>query len=132
MEDIQSIFGFNKAGEPVPEVDPEDVKTVWNLYRDVATRHPGQAVGIGSSVVEQACKPGANAFAVSYRRAMLHALTAWGELSPWVRDGELDDALFQVAATVPMKWMGVGVEHQGLPLDEEDFLRRVREATGKG
>ncbi len=126
MEDTAPFGG--KPGEPVPEVDPKDIKAVWKVYRDVAKKHPGERaeqVAVGSEFLERVCKPGANIWAVWYRNAMLHTLTAWEELSPWIKNGELDDALFRAAATIPMKWAEVG-QRLDFP-DEQDFLRRVRE-----
>lgn len=51
-----------------------------------------------------------------------------GMLSPWLRNGELADAVFQVAATFPMKSMkrmSVGVPQQELPFDEQGFLAEI-------
>lgn len=48
-------------------------------------------------------------------------------LTPWTHNGELDDAVFQVAATFPMKNMEVGVVHDGLPFDVEGFLKQIGE-----
>lgn len=43
------MFG-GKPGEPVPEVDPEDLKIVWKINRDLQARHPGQQVATGRGV----------------------------------------------------------------------------------
>ena len=125
--DAQDLFE-RKAGGPVPEVDPADIKSAWQLYEDVAKRHPGKQVGIARAGVEAVCTPGANVSAVCYRRAMLQVLVSnLGEqLESWTRDGRLDAALFCAAAKTRMEWMSVGVEREGLPLDVEEFLRRVR------
>ncbi len=50
-------------------------------------------------------------------------------LMPWTHDGELDDAVFQVAAKFPMTNMEVGVVHDGLPFDVEEFLKQIGERT---
>ncbi len=46
-------------------------------------------------------------------------------LTPWTHNGELDDAVFQVAATFPLKKMEVGVVHEGPPFDVEEFFKQV-------
>jgi hypothetical protein len=46
-------------------------------------------------------------------------------LAQWTHDGELDDAVFQVAATIPMEKMRAGVVREGMPFDMDEFLRQV-------
>jgi hypothetical protein len=48
-----------------------------------------------------------------------------GLLSAWLRDGEPAEAVFQVAATFPMKRMSIGVPQQGLPFDVQEFLAQI-------
>jgi len=50
-------------------------------------------------------------------------------LTPWMHDGEPDDAVIQVAATFPMKNTEVGVVHDGLPFDVEEFLKQIGART---
>jgi hypothetical protein len=50
-----SLFEKN-AGDPVPQVDPDDVKAVWKFHEDLARRHPGKQVGIGKGVLEHVSK----------------------------------------------------------------------------
>jgi hypothetical protein len=52
-------------------------------------------------------------------------------LGPWLHDGEFDDAVFQIAATFPMKKLGVGVVHDELPFDVREFLKRLVETSGE-
>ena len=63
-------FG-GKPGEPVPAVDPEDLKTVWQIGTDVQANHPGTQVAIGADLLKQACKPGADIQAVGYRASLV-------------------------------------------------------------
>ncbi len=42
-ERIRKLFGFGRAGEPVPTVDPEDVKAIWGLSSEFERKNPGQA-----------------------------------------------------------------------------------------
>lgn len=63
-------FG-GKPGEPVPTVDPEDVKTVWQIMKDADARHPGKNVAVGIDLMRRACRPGTNIESVSYRAGFL-------------------------------------------------------------
>ena len=124
------MFG-GKPGESVPEVDPEDLKAVWKMNRDVQARHPGQQFAVGSRVCEHACKPGAHIQAVGYRAAVLsmmihlaqHPENPIKELGPWLREDQLEDVVFTAAAKIPMEWMGVGIVRDGPALDLDEFLR---------
>ena len=124
------MFG-GKPGEPVPEVDPEDLKTVWKINRDVQARHPGQQVAIGRAVFEHACRPGADLQAVGYRAAVLLMLIHLAsnpenpikELGPWLKEDQLEEVVFAAAAKIPMEWMGVGIVRDGPPLDVNEFVR---------
>jgi hypothetical protein len=113
------LFG-GKPGEPVPQVDLED-------FDDSSVRS-GQAVATGADLLRQVCKPGADVEALSYRAMMLSLLTrhTQEQLAPWNRAGKLDDVVLRTAAKIPMQWIGVGIEHRGLPFDVEDFMRGVR------
>ena len=120
-------FGGN-PGEPVPEVDPEDLKAIWQLSRDVQARHPGQNVATSLELGKAICKPGANVQAVSYRSTMIWVLSqfAQGLLAPWVKDDQFSDAVFRTMATIPMEWIGT-TPREDLPFDVEEFFRRLRE-----
>lgn len=128
---MEAPFFGGKAGEPVPQVDPADVKAVWAIYQDVARKHPGEQVGVGTEFIKASCRPGADVSAVVFRTGMLRILVAHAQeqLAPWMNNEELSDALFRATAQTSMEWIGVGIERQGLPFDMEEFLRRTREAT---
>jgi len=121
-QDMRELFGH--PGEAVPQVDPEDVKAVWMLSQEVKQDYPGQSVGIGAEMFERGCKPGANIPAVTYRAGMIRMLKQMDSLLQ-----DKLDAVFRVAAEIPMEWMGVGAPRKGLPFDPDDFVRRVREAA---
>lgn len=107
-----------KPGEPVPEVDPQDVKAAWEWTRD----NPGKQSGLGV-LLSGEMKLGANPFAAGHRAAMLSLLPHFEP--EFSKDGQLDEGVFYAAARVPMQWLGVGT--QGPPFDEDEF---VRLATG--
>ncbi len=70
-----------------------------------------------------------------YRASMLGLLQMLPEspLKPWTRDGlNLDEVVFQVAATFPMKKMEVGVVHDGLPFDVQELLTPCRRKYHRG
>jgi hypothetical protein len=50
--------------------------------------------------------------------------------SRWVHNGEFEDAVLKVAAKFPMKKLNVGVVHQGLPFDVEEFVKQIAEEAG--
>jgi len=60
---LTELFG-GAPGAPVPHVDPEDVKAVWELGREVKKNHPDGQVAIGMDVFKHTCRPGANIKAV--------------------------------------------------------------------
>lgn len=114
-------------GDPVPQVDPEDIEAVWKLGEDVKKDHPGGGVAIGMAVFEHACTPGANVKAVIYRANQTGILRM---VAPEVMEPLIEeklDAVLRTAATIPMEWIGREV-HKGFPFDADDFIRRVSEA----
>jgi hypothetical protein len=130
MEEPLELNG--KPGEPVPQVDAQDLRTAFEIFRAAAKNHPGQHVGVSVEVLQRDCKPGANIRAVSYRFMMLNGFvsTAPEQLASWMKDGQLDDIVFREAAQIPMEFIGVGVERQGWPFDVDELLRRIGGTTG--
>ena len=117
-------FG-GEPGEPVPAVDPEDVKTVWQIGRDAQASN-GCGVAIGADLVEQACKPGAEIVAVSYRASFIWLMSFMApEDLRFV--GQPSDEVFHAAAKVTAEWMGVGIVRDGPPFDVNEFLRLCEE-----
>src|ERR1700687_860257 len=108
MDEAEMMRLFGAPGAPVPEVDAEDVKAVWEMGRDIEARHPAKAGelrahAVGIEIFKAACKPGANIPAVFYRGAMLGMLIrhGQGQLAPWLKEGNPDDAIFRAIAQVP-------------------------------
>jgi hypothetical protein len=47
-------------------------------------------------------------------------------LARWKRSGRFDEAVFRVAATIPMKWMEGGVPQSHLPVDLNAFMQELQ------
>jgi hypothetical protein len=122
-------FGGN-PGEPVPEADPDDLKTLWQQTHDLQARHPGQNVAICLDLMKTMFKPGANAEAIFYRSSMIWLLHQFAQeqLYPWVKGEQVSDAVFRTIATIPMEWIR-HTKHEGFPFDVEEFFRRLRESS---
>jgi len=124
------LWAGSGEGDTVAAVSPDDLRKVWQLFRDVQARAGGEHCGTASIDIrsfQRVCSPGTNAMAAWYRASMLAVMQKFPEspLTPWTHNGDLDDAVFQVAATFPMKKMAVGVEQEGLPLDVEEFVKQI-------
>jgi hypothetical protein len=115
------IFG-GKPGEPVPTVDPDDVKAVWKIRND-----PSSPTGAASAtpLLLQACKPGADLHAVVYRSCFLWFMT---QIAPEQLKGFTEEAVYRAVAKVPAQWMGVGIVRKSPPYDVNEFLRLCGEA----
>jgi hypothetical protein len=53
-------------------------------------------------------------------------------IAPWMKDGQPEDAVFRVAAKIPMNGMGVGIPHQSFPFDVDEFFRRLDNSKPSG
>jgi hypothetical protein len=113
------------SGSSVPPVDPADVRSVWTMQHEFQARFPNEGLVISADIYKQACRPGAHVGAVCERTSQLGLLQMLGVLSSWLRDGVLDDAVFQVLATIPMSRMQVGVVYNKPPFDVEEFVKQV-------
>jgi hypothetical protein len=117
-DDLQSWFG--NPGEPVAEVDPDDLKLLWQKTRGLQISFSPRALA----------DRGLNATpAVWYRSSMILILrrAAQEKLSPWIKDEQVSDAVFRTMATIPMTWIG-RAGREGLPFDVEDFFRGLTKA----
>lgn len=124
--DLPGPFQEIAKGGPIPPVGAEDLKRMWELYRD--TRSAG---AISFEILEAVCSPGANVSAVWGRFSMLTMLRLTGQLlAPWQHGEDLDDLVFRVAATFPMELMKRGVIYSGWPFDVDRFLERLRQQDG--
>ena len=119
-----AAFGFGKAGEAVPEVDPKDLKYVWQWRRD----NPGKQLGYGA-VLAGEFEMRKNSWSVAYRAAMLALMPQFAPdtLASFTKDGQLDECVFYAAAKVRMEWLGEK-PRKGLPFDVQEFVRLANQS----
>ena len=123
---------FGARGNEVAAVNPDDLRNVWTMMRDLQARDlERQSGSISSRLYEGACSPGANVVAVWYRASILGVLQMLpgNPLTPWSHEGELEDAVFQIAATFPMKKLPVGLVKNGLPFDLQELVKQIGART---
>jgi hypothetical protein len=123
-------FSWFSGRGPVAPVDPADLRSVWemqhNAQRNAPNLAPNQTAAISSGLYQQACSPGADVAAVWYRVSMLQLLAGpSGLLTPWLHDDELPDAVFNLAATFPMRKLSFGEANQGFPFDAQEFIKQL-------
>jgi hypothetical protein len=117
------------SGGSVPPVDPADIRSVWTMQSEIQARNPGQQIGISADAYQRACGPGADIRAVFERVSLLGLLQIAGMLSPLLGNGVPDDAVFDVAATIPMSRMQRGVVYNKPPFDVDEFIKQVEKRT---
>lgn len=80
------------------------------MQREIQALHPGQQIAIPADAYQRACGAEADVRALYERVSHLWILQEAGVLASWQRDGGVpDDAVFHVAATIPMSRMQTGV-----------------------
>src|SRR5215469_7982728 len=89
-------FG-GKPGEPVPAVDPEDLRIACQIQRAAQANSPGKNVAVDVDAFKQACKPGSDIQAVVYRNMLLSLISriAAEQLAPFMQDGQPKDSVFR-------------------------------------
>lgn len=120
---LHSFRAFLKEAEDgatIPPVDEQDLKSLHELCVERAKRYCGKDGVISLEVIAGACGPGANVPAVWLRHTQLRTLYRHGRLAEWQHGTELDDAVFHLAAAIPMR---------GAELDQDAFLRELRAKT---
>jgi len=120
---LQSFREFIKTAErgaAIPAVDDRDLKSLHALCIERAKRYCGKDGVISIEMTARVCTPGANLPAVWLRHTQLRSLYREGLLAEWQHGTALDDVVFHVAATIPMK---------GTRLDHQEFLETLRAST---
>jgi hypothetical protein len=118
------IAGYRSENDLIPSVNPADLRSVEAVQRDVRSRFPGQQIIMDDDAWKRACSPEADLFAMFYRIAFLEMLADQGLLSPWLHNGELDDAVFEVFAAFPIKRIPRGGQ-EGFPFDIQELTKQI-------
>ena len=117
---LTSFRGFlseAEKGAAIPAVDEHDLKALHELCVERAKRYCGKDGVISIEQTARVCSPGANLPAVWLRHRQLRDLYRHGLLAEWQHGTTLDDAVFRLASSIPMR---------GPQLDQQEFLRRLR------
>jgi len=117
LRSFRSFIQAAEAGAAIPPVDEHDLKCLHELCVERAKRYCGKDGVVTLDSMARACSPSANLPAVWLRHSQLRALYRQGLLAEWQHGTALDDAVFQLAATIPMNGTG---------LDQQAFLEQMR------
>lgn len=124
-EQFLSFMHGVEEGAPIPPVDPIDLRHFQELYEQVDGYCRGAGMegrsAIDGRLLAGACTPRADVGAVSVRSTLLGVMLKQGILAHWQRGTGLGDAVYRVAATMPLN---------GAQLDPIAFVPRLREEVG--
>ena len=115
-----SFYENLRSGVPAPQVDPNDLKSLWEFVKTVQKElpRPSESFGIDSDLLAEHCSPGADIPAVMFRCSFFMLFMKQGLLAPWLDGDKPFEFLFQVFATYPV--------HVG-KFDTETLLQHIRE-----
>jgi hypothetical protein len=119
----------SSGGSVVPSVEPADLRSVWEMQTRIQALRPGEQIGIGADSYKQACGPEADVRAVFERVSNLSILQDVGVLALWLKNGVPDDAVFHVAAKMPMNRRQTGDVYQTSLFDVDEFIKQVEKRT---
>lgn len=91
---FKELLDAIEAGGPLPEVSVSDFKWLWEYSQTL----PPNTL-IGRRILERNLSSGVNLGALYVRSLMLKVLHKQGALADWQHGDQLDEAVFQVAAT---------------------------------
>jgi hypothetical protein len=117
LTSFRTFLKSAEEGAPIPLVDEHDLKALHELCIERAKRYCGKDGVISIEQTARVCTPGANLPAVWLRHTQLRSLYRQGQLSEWQQGTNLDDAVFDLAAKIPMT---------GTQLNHEEFLNHLR------
>jgi hypothetical protein len=121
-----------KAGDPIPPVEPEDIKRL-RIFCKQATLARANG-NVWREDLQASFSPDTDIMALSSRNAMIETLVACKVLAPWQHGEDFDDAVFRVAANFPIRefwpraYMIEGDEHFGF--DPNAFVQQLVSETG--
>jgi hypothetical protein len=102
-DDVKEFMKRFKLGAPVPPVNPDALKEVWQATRraeQYAKSHPGLTAVAGPRSSERAL--GTHDVCLTLRARVLSSLFARGVLRERVPDESLNEAVFLTAAAMPL------------------------------
>ena len=120
LECFRVFIKAAEEGAAIPPVAEDDLKCLHALCLERAKRYCGKNGLVSIDSMARTCQPSANLPAAWLRHTQLRSLFREGLLAEWQHGTILDDAVFRVAATIPMS---------GIRFNRETFVRRLREAT---
>jgi hypothetical protein len=107
VERVQALTKQFNEGAPIAEVRARDLKQLWQAkqrwYAGIPPE-PNVAIGLGVWVaygVEAAAGPPEEFYPISLRHELLSSLVERGVLNAYKHGDELDENVFEVAATMP-------------------------------
>jgi hypothetical protein len=119
--------------DKIPTVDPEDLKSLWNLETELEEitapyKVEGQCSLFPLNTFGQVFKPGTDMESVYFRKAQLFFAIKFAEHGkidfPYIHNGKPDDVVFKAFATVPMKGFHKGMGQ--FPYDMEELIRIIQ------
>jgi len=120
LESLRSFIQAAEQGAAIPPVDERDLKALHELCVERARRYVGKDGVLSLELMVKVVSPEANLSAVWLRHTQLRGLYREGLLAEWQKGTVLNDAVFKLAATIPIV---------GTNLDREAFLQELRIAT---
>jgi len=117
---FRNFIAQAEAGAEVPTVEESDLRILHQVCVDMAKRYSGKDGVVSLDVMARACSRDANLPAVWLRHKELRLMARHGLLASWQHGTVLDEAVFHVAASVPMR---------GVCFDRGEFVKRLGGAT---
>jgi hypothetical protein len=117
LEHFRVFIRAAEEGAVIPSVAEDDLRRLHQASADMAKRRVGKDVMVSVDLMARICSPDADLPAVWLRYTQLKLLIRQGVLTEWQDSADMDDAVYQVAATIPMN---------GVQLDREAFVQRLR------
>jgi hypothetical protein len=121
LRSFRAFIRTAEEGAPIPPVHEDDLKCLNEACADMTRRYLGKDGVVSLELMARACSPGANLPAVWLRHTQLRSLVRQGLLAEWQHGTALDDAVYRLAATIPMN---------GVHFDPETFVRHLRHGGG--
>ena len=117
VESFRVFIKHAEQGAAIPPVAAHDLKGLHELCVERAKRYCGKDGAVPLETMARACTPGANLPAVWLRHTQLRALYRQGLLAEWQHGTTLEDAVFDLAATIPVN---------GIRFETDEFIRQLR------